>query len=130
MRIAIVENERREIEGAFDYANFKYFNNSLEYEYFEGSQQFLKSSNLDSFKLILVDIDLSKRSVLDGYSLIKTLLEKNAQNLERIVIITGHHKVEETLKERGLPAIPVIYKPTDFNQIFGTFKMKGIGPLR
>lgn len=132
MKIAIVDNQRNDIEGAFDYANLKFYNNSLEFEYFDSSQSLFKvEHDFDDYKIIVVDISLSRRSELDGYGIIKTFLEKSKESeddhlLDKVIIITGHHRVEEKLQEQGLPEIPIIYKPTDFNQIHEYFKKKGL----
>lgn len=126
MKVAIIENERKEVEGAFDYANFKFYNNSIDYSYFESSQTFLKTPNLKDFVVILVDIDLSKKSQSDGYGLIKQLIDQDPDLSKKIIILTGHSRVEEKLAENLLPKFPIIVKPTDFNTIHQQFKKIGV----
>ena len=128
MKIAIIENERREVEGAFEYANFKYFQNALEFKYFESAQSFMKE-DVNDYILMFVDIHLSKKSQLDGYGLMHWLMEQNPEYQNRIIVLTGHHKVEEKMTEIGLPKFPVIFKPTDFNVIYEQIKKKGINTI-
>jgi DNA-binding response OmpR family regulator len=123
--VAIVENEKREVEGSLEYLNFKYFQNAIEYQYFETSQDFLKS-DVNGFSLIIIDIHLTKKSDLDGFGLIQRLIDSTPAIKDKLVILTGYYKVEEKLKEYNLPILPIVVKPTDFKELYKLFGEKGL----
>ena len=112
MKIAIFENERAMIEGAFEAMNLVFRNNSIEYKYFSNSQDALPYASLEEFDIIFVDIQLTPKSELDGFNLIKMLIPIVGQ--KKLAIITGFAKNEEILRDLGLPEIPIITKPVDY----------------
>jgi DNA-binding response OmpR family regulator len=127
MKIAIVENEKREVEGAFSYLNSKYFEGGIEFRYFETSQECLKEDlSLINYAAIIIDIHLTKKSQFDGFGLIKKLLELSPDWEDKILVLTGYHKVEEKLKDYGLPSLPVIVKPVNFTKLLQALHRIGI----
>ena len=112
MKITIFENEKSMVEGAFDAMNLAYFNNSVNFQYFSTSQDALPYNLLADSDIIFVDIQLTAKSELDGFNLIKALIPVIGK--EKLAIITGYSKNAEILKELGLPEIPIITKPVDY----------------
>jgi len=115
MKVAIFENEYESVKIAFETANLIYFNNSIVFEVYASSQA-AAGIKLNEFDVIFIDIDLSSKSVSDGYSLIKQLVETyNAIN-KKIVILTGNNKITEALSSRGIDStlFNLIIKPTNF----------------
>lgn len=115
MKIAIFENQYPEIEASFLVANIEYFDSKLIYEIFPSSQSFSNFNDVLNYDAFIVDLDLSIKSDLDGYAVIKKILEINKNS--RIAIITGSSKVEERLRHYNLPNVPIITKPVDFEEI-------------
>ena len=107
--IAIFENEYIQLSGTFEMYNLIDFNNTLKFDIFESSQKFGSLNALVNYNLIIIDLDLSIASRLDGYQIIEFLI-KTGQG-HKIIILTGHLFIDEQLKSKGLPALPVITKP-------------------
>ena len=108
-KVAVFENEYQLINTIFDTANYYFFNNAFQFDYFPSSQSLHPFDLIENYPIVIVDIDLSQRSEMDGYALLTKL---NAlENKPKIFILTGHSKVEKSLKERNLPSYPIINKP-------------------
>jgi two-component SAPR family response regulator len=116
MKVAIFENEYESVRFSFETANLIHFDNKIEFSIFPSSQS-ANTSNLEEYNVIFIDIDLSSKSLLDGYSLIEKLLGINSTLKNRIVILTGNNKINESLKSRGLNNLKIIIKPTDYEEI-------------
>ena len=114
MKIAIFENEFELINTIFDTTNYYYFNNKFEFEYFPSSQKFAMEK-IQDYSLLIIDIDLSQKSELDGYGLIAKIIQ--FKNPPPIVILTGHSKINESLEKKGLPAYPILIKPIGVNDV-------------
>lgn len=118
MKIAVFENEYQSVSGAFNAANLLNFNNELEISVFPSSQS-AKLKDIINSDVIFIDIDLSTKSEMDGYSLINEL-KKIDQNINRkIAILTGNNKIIEALSLRKIDSVnlSIIIKPTDFVEI-------------
>ncbi|MCD4758008.1 MAG: response regulator [Arcobacteraceae bacterium] len=116
MRILVVEDEYKEIEGLLDYVNFKHFNNTLEFENIRYSQDIDKIESLDNYDLLIVDIQLDLRSEKDGISFIKDIL--STDNSKNVFLITGlRDGVTEKLKSNNLSHIQVLKKPLDDDEL-------------
>lgn len=118
MKIAIFENEYESVKGAFEIANFLNFNNELEFENFQSSQN-ANFSTIRNYSVIFVDIDLATKSDLDGFSLIQKIRKIDDALTNRIIILTGNNRIKEILIERNIYSdlISIIIKPTDFQEI-------------
>lgn len=107
IKAAVFENEAHLINAIFDTVNFAYFDNNFQFDYFPSSQA-LAFEKIPEYDLIIVDIDLSKRSELDGYGLISKI--NTLENHPPILILTGHSHISDTLKKKGLPQYPILTK--------------------
>ena len=118
MKIAIFENEYESVTGAFEVANLIDFSGLLDITIFVSSQN-ARFEEIGVFDVVFVDIDLSSKSNLDGFGVIKAIREIDASFLNRIVILTGNNKIEEILEEKGIPKekLKIIIKPTDYEEI-------------
>jgi DNA-binding LytR/AlgR family response regulator len=118
MKIAVFENEYDSVKGAFEAAKLLDFNSELQIEVFPSSQK-ADFGQIGNFSTIFVDIDLSSKSELDGFSLIQKIKSIDEKLLSRIVILTGNNRIEENLKERELfsKLIQIIIKPTNYEEI-------------
>lgn len=117
MKIAIFENEYDTLEMAFKYANKKYYNNKLVFENYPRSQDFKDLKKLEEYELVIIDIDLSSMSVLDGFGLIKKI-EQTLEKKPKILILTGQalsvdYHTENLLTEK----YPILEKSVNFNKI-------------
>ena len=116
-KIAIFENEHVEVEGAFEYLNYKdHYNGKLEWEFFVSSQDVGDLQKLKNYELVIVDISLSANSELDGFSLIDKI-EKEVIPPPNILIITGQEISEGYEKEYGIKAYPFVEKPLNFKKL-------------
>lgn len=119
-KVAVFENEYQLVDTIFDTTNFYYFNNSFDFDYFPSSQSLKPFDKIKEYPIVIVDIDLSQKSDLDGYALISKL---NAlESKPTIIILTGHSKVENILKEKELPLFPIITKPLAIEDLHNTLR--------
>lgn len=126
MKIAIFENEYDTIEMAFKYLNKKYYNNSIVFENYPRSDSFVEITKLNEYDLIIVDLDLSSQSKLDGFGLIKKI-ENSIPPPHKILILTGQNLSENYDEENGLKLkYPVLEKPMNFNKLHKKFQDLGI----
>ncbi len=122
MKILIFENEFIYLDTTFRYVNKLYFNDELDYEVFASSQDFGSLNNVINYDLVIVDISLAKRSVLDGYGLLKKLNEIEFDN-NKIVIMTGNHQIKEGLVDKGLQFdYKILTKPIDITDLIEVIK--------
>lgn len=123
MRVAIFENEYESVKGAFETASLLYFDDELDIVIYPSSQTAILTK-MEEFDTIFIDIDLSSKSDLDGFSLIKKLNETNENLINRIVILTGNNKIKEALKSRSIDSsqIQIIIKPTNYEEINSCIK--------
>ncbi|MFM8911447.1 MAG: response regulator [Flammeovirgaceae bacterium] len=124
MKIVIFENEFNNLRTSFEAVNLLYFNDSLEFQQFNTFQDFGKIEKLSDFDFAIIDIDLSPKSELDGYQIIEKISELKGKQ-PKIIILTGHLNIEEQLKARNLPLLPIITKPVDFNSIKNALSSDG-----
>lgn len=121
MKIAIFENEYDTVEMAFRYLNKKYYNNSLKFENFPRSDNFSDLNNLHNYGLIIIDLDLSSQSKLDGFGLIRKI-EQSLQNPPKILILTGQNLNENYDQENNLNnKYPILEKPINYNKLHNKF---------
>ena len=121
MKIAIFENEYDTVEMAFKYLNKKYYNSSLIFENYPRSDSFSDIRKLNNYKLIIIDLDLSSQSLLDGFGLIRKI-EQNMENPPQILILTGqnlsdNYNIENNLNKK----YPVLEKPINYNKLYKKF---------
>jgi len=118
MKIAVFENEYQSVSGAFSAANLLNFENALNIQVFPSSQS-ATLTEIVGFDVIFIDIDLSSKSDLDGYSLIQQLQKLDDNINKKIVILTGNNKIIESLNLRKINStyISIIIKPTDYDEI-------------
>lgn len=124
MKILIFENEFTYIETQFNYVNEVYFNNSIEFNVLQKSQDLNDYNNLNEYDFIFVDISLATKSILDGFGIIKKM-ENLGILKEKIVILTGNHHIKQGLKEKGLQTdYRILTKPIDFTDLLSVFNVK------
>jgi DNA-binding LytR/AlgR family response regulator len=118
MKIAVFENEYQSVSGAFSAASLLNFDNTLNIEVFPSSQS-ATLTEIVRYDVIFIDIDLSSKSDLDGYSLIQQLQNLDDNINKKIVILTGNNKIIESLNLRKINSIniSIIIKPTDYEEI-------------
>lgn len=98
MKIAIFENEFDTLEVAFKYLNKNYYDNKLEIKVFPRSQNLEKIEDILQYDLVMIDLDLSTHSDLDGFGLIKKIENELGYNRPKMVILTGQD-LEENFHE-------------------------------
>ena len=123
MKIAVFENEYQSVSGAFNAANLLNFDNGLEISVFPSSQSAILK-DIINYEVIFIDIDLSSKSDLDGYSLIQELKKFDKNINRKIAILTGNNKISESLNLRKIDSndLLIIIKPTDFVEITENIK--------
>lgn len=120
IKVAVFENESHLIDATFDTTNFYYFDNIFNFEYFPSSQSLNPFERIKDYSIIIIDIDLSQKSELDGYSL---LMKINQLAIKpEIIILTGHSKVAENLKIKNLPSYHIIQKPLAIEELYLALK--------
>lgn len=121
IKVAVFENELNPIKRSFDATNLIYFKKELDFKYFESSQKFGDLTELNSYQVVLLDIDLSLKSKMDGYQILLDLKQKNVRT-NNIIIITGHDNVKSRLAEIGFNDIPIIQKTIDIKLLSDEIK--------
>jgi len=124
MEILIFENEFVYLETAFNYVNDLFFENKLNFKVHAKSQDVKPFVLVLDYDIIIVDISLSVKSILDGYGILKRLEELKFPN-ENIIVMTGNHKIKESLNEKQLNCdYDIITKPIDINILKSILKTK------
>lgn len=122
MKIAIFENEFDTIEMAFKYLNKKYYNNSIQFENFPRSDSFTDLTKISEYTLVIIDLDLSSYSKLDGFGLIRKI-EQSIEIPQKILILTGQNLTSNYDVLNGLKRkYPVLEKPINFNKLYSKFQ--------
>jgi DNA-binding response OmpR family regulator len=126
MKIAIFENEYDTVEVAFKYLNKKFFNKELIFKNYPRSQSIENLQDLLSFRLIIVDLDLSSASDMDGFGLIRKI-EMELNPKPQIMILTGQdlsadYQIENQLAE----SYPVLDKPINYKKLKNKFDEIGV----
>ncbi len=117
-KILIIEDQRESIESAFAFANAIGFQDRLDFTYVPRSQDIDFENLSNTYDLIFVDITLAERSQMNGFGIIRHILEHDHFPQERIVILTGNSKIAEGLRQNGIPEnIETVYKPVTFRQL-------------
>ncbi|KAF2515885.1 response regulator [Flavobacterium zhairuonense] len=118
MKVAIFENEYESVRVSFETANLIYFDNKIDFSVYPSSQS-ADLTKINDYDVIFIDIDLSSKSELDGYSLIEKITSINQDIGKRIIVLTGNNKIVESLNSRGLYInnLKVIIKPTDYEEV-------------
>lgn len=115
-KVAIFENEINLFKPIFDVTNTLKFQNLFDFSFFPKSQDIGAIENINNYDLIIIDIELAPKSELDGYGLIKKILEINSKS--KIVILTGHSRVKDSISEYGFnKEFPIIQKPIQLSNL-------------
>ena len=119
IKILIFEDEWPSISGSFELANIFAFEGKLKFVPCSKSQDVAFSSLRDKYSAIFVDITLAKNTKLDGFNIIKKILDENLFDKSRVVVLTGNNKVEDKLKTMGIDTdgLRIEYKPVGFTTI-------------
>jgi len=126
MKIAIFENEYDTLENSFLYLNNKFYSDRLEFKNFTRSQNLEDIQLIASYSLIIIDIDLSAQSELDGFGLIRKI-ELEVPLHPSILIMTGQELDSNYSEQNGLAKVyPILEKPVNFNKLRAEFLKLGI----
>jgi len=126
MRIAIFENEYDTVEIAFKYLNKKFYNKTLEFKNYQRSQDITDINELNLYRLIIIDIDLSAASDLDGFGLIRKI-EQEIDEPPQILIMTGQELEDDYHTQNGLSQkYSILEKSINYNKLFDVFQELGI----
>lgn len=114
MNILIFENEIKEVKRNFELSNSLDFDNKLNFHWVTKSQDFEDLSKIHDYDVIIIDIDLSTKSELDGYALLNVIINK--ENYKSVFVMSGH-EVEGELNKRGLEGIDFLKKPIILDEL-------------
>lgn len=107
MKIVVFENEMNLYDLDFESLEINFFGEDT-FEFHSKSDSF-NFEKIKKYDLAVVDLSLSPQSTLDGFDIIKMLLDE--YNYEKIVIFTGRGDALDMLKEHGFESLDVISKP-------------------
>lgn len=126
MRIAIFENEYDTVEMAFKYLNKKFYGNAIQFDNFPSSDSYPNLNTLVNYNLIIIDLDLSAQSTLDGFGLIRKI-EQTVPEPHNILILTGQNLDVKYEDKNGLKKkYPILEKPVNFKKLRTKFLELGI----
>lgn len=117
IKIAIFENEYAEIEGVFEYLNDFIYDGKLLIDVFPNSQSMKDLKLLDAYDMIIIDIDLSGKSELDGYGLLKKMEKEKLSYMSKTIIISGHDIATSVEGIPNFKNIPILHKAIDFYEV-------------
>lgn len=122
MKILMFENEFNYIETQFDYINAVHFNNQIEIDLKQRSQDLRDYNSINDYDYIFIDISLSKKSLLDGFGILKKIESIEGVNKSKIIILTGNHMIKQGLIEHGITHnYKILTKPIEFNDLLKIF---------
>ena len=116
-KVLIFENEILMVENTFKSINLLDFEEELEIQYMQTSQELKNINEITDYDLVIIDIDLSNKSDKDGIGIIQDIKRENEKMLEKIFVLTGSTKVKNTLNNLGFTNIPILKKPTNLDEI-------------
>lgn len=121
-KILIFEDEWNTIRGSFELANIYAFEENLQFIVKPRSQDINFCSWKVEYDAVFVDITLAKNTQLDGFNIIRKIINECLFDTSKVVILTGNSKVEEKLKEMDInnSEITIMYKPIDFDTLSKT----------
>lgn len=122
MKIAIFENEFQTISTPFHVVNLQ-LDQQLSLTQYNNSQDGIEDVINNEYDLIIIDIHLTERSVLDGYQIIEEI--RNKKPNQPILILSGFGSSETITQElikRKLPIYTIITKPIHFGELYNTLK--------
>ena len=122
--ILIFEDEWPTIRGSFELANIYAFDGMLKFEHYTKSQEVAFISWREKYSAVFVDITLAKNTKLDGFNIVKRILDEDLFDKSRVVVLTGNSKVEERLNTLGVDTdgLRIEYKPVGFTSIVSILK--------
>lgn len=113
-KILVIEDQYGSMKMAFELANFRKYDGKLEIKTVPRSQD-VDYSGLEEYGVIFVDLTLARLSEMNGYGVIKKILDENLYPKERLVIMSVNEYAKEGLQQNGLPTdIETIVKPVTF----------------
>ena len=123
-KVLVFEDEWPTIRGSFELANIYAFNGMLKFEHHTKSQEVAFTSWREKYSAVFVDITLAKNTKLDGFNIVKRILDEDLFDKSRVVVLTGNSKVEEKLKNLGIDTdgLRIEYKPVGFTTIASVLK--------
>jgi DNA-binding response OmpR family regulator len=117
MKILVFENEFDAIENAFKYLNLKEYSNSLIVDDHPRSQSIGDINNINDYDIVFIDLDLSTRSNLDGFGLIRKI-ESELSTYPELVILTGQDVPEDYVSANSLKKkYRILEKPINFSKL-------------
>ena len=123
MKILVFENEFVAIENSFKYLDKKVFNEKLEVVNYPRSQNLSNTKDLLDFDLIIIDLDLSSQSKLDGYGLIRKIEKELGKKSPPILILTGQEVPSNYVEANNLSKkYEILEKPINFQQLAESIK--------
>lgn len=123
-KVLIFENQRYDIENTFNFINLIKFSNSLEFTYYNNSQDLTNLDNLYDYNLIVIDLDLSTQSKKDGYGILNDIKNFNKDIIKHCFILTGSTRVKENLKKFSLEEVDVVSKPVEIDELVKVMKKR------
>jgi CheY-like chemotaxis protein len=119
-RVLIFENEFNNIKVLFDLVNHIDYSDKIKYEVYPTTQAFGDLRNIINYDLVIVDIKLAPKSLLDGYNLLKRIEElknERSTDIPKVIVMTGNLDALEELKQRGMSVYPIITKPVTLKSL-------------
>lgn len=118
-KILIIEDEWSSIKGSFNMANVIAFKGLLLFDQKSKSQDVNFNELRKEYSAIFVDITLAKNTELDGYNILKKIVNEKCFDSSHIVVLTGNSKVQENLIAKGIDFLNMhfVFKPVDYNEI-------------
>lgn len=117
-KILVIEDEMQSVKSAFEFANFRKYNNELEIDNIARSQDVELEGLKDEYSLVFVDITLANNTQKNGYGVLQDILNGNYFPKNKIIVMTGNSQIADGLRQNGLPKdLEVLKKPFTFIQL-------------
>jgi ActR/RegA family two-component response regulator len=121
MKVLIFENQFDQLRIIFEAVKLLYFNGAMTFKELVSSQEMGDLTEAKAYDFIFVDIDLSKKSTLDGFQIIEKLISLGYPK-NKISVLTGWVNISEELKKRGITDIQTVTKPPSIDAVYKAIK--------
>lgn len=117
-KVLVFEDDIQSIRGVFEFANELEFDGNLSIKFAPKSQD-VNIHELDYYDVIFIDITLAAKTHLDGYAILRKIIDEHIVFPWKVRVMTGNSRVEEMMENNGISEglFKVIHKPVDFQII-------------
>lgn len=116
--ILVVEDKFKDLEVSFQMMNTMYYDEEMVIDVKSKYQDIGNLAILDSYDVIIIDIDLGTRSSKDGFVLLNEIGKYNGELFLKVLVMTGSDLIRKKLDDFGYEKIPLLLKPISYQELY------------